>query len=85
MMLLYNITLKYIGDILCPAKLESESLPTEWVCERSSMEPLLLLLWVQRILTIIKPLTHICVQMIIIDHRNHEEVANHTSFSLQCT
>ena len=82
MMLLYNITLK---DIICPAELESESLPTKWVCERSSMEPLLLLLWVQRILTIIKPLTHICVQMIIIDHRNHEEVANHTSFSLQCT
>ena len=49
MMLLYNITLK---DIICPAELESESLPSKWVCERSSMEPLLLLLWVQRILTI---------------------------------
>ena len=50
MMLLYNIALKYI---LCPAELESESLPTEWVCERSSMKPLLLLLWVQKIFTIV--------------------------------
>lgn len=50
MMLLYNIPLKYI---LCPAELESGSLPTEWVCERSSMKPLLLLLWVQKILTIV--------------------------------
>ena len=72
------LTLKYNGDILCPAKLESESLPTKWVCERSSMEPLLLLLWVQRILTIIEPLTHICVQMTIIDHGSREEAANHT-------
>ena len=50
------------------------------------MEPLLLLLWVRRILAIIKPLMHICVQFIIIDHERHEDVANHIrKFSLWCT
>ena len=64
MNLLHNMTVNtlYSGDVLCPAELESESLPTKWVSKRPSMLEPLLLFWIQGVLTIVKPLTHVCMQ-----------------------
>ena len=59
MNLLHNMTVNtlYSGDVLCPAELESESLPTKRVSKWPSM-----LFWIQGVLTIVKPLTHVCCQ-----------------------
>jgi len=64
MNLLHNMTVNtlYSGDVLCPAELESESLPTKRVSKRPSMLEPLLLFWIQGVLTIVKPLTHVCMQ-----------------------
>ena len=63
MNLLHNMTVNtlYSGDVLCPAELESESLPTKRVSKWPSM-----LFWIQGVLTIVKPLTHVCMQQKII-------------------
>ena len=64
MNLLHNMTVNtlYSGDVSCPAELESESLPTKRVSKRPSMLEPLLLFWIQGVLTIVKPLTHVYMQ-----------------------